>query len=118
MSIVGIGTDIIEIQRVASAIKKQPRFLERLFTEEERAYLRSKANAAQTAAGLFAAKEAVAKALGTGFRGMSFRQIRIAHSADGQPLAAVDGREGLTVLLSISHCKNYATAYALAYREE
>ncbi len=66
-SILGIGTDIIEIPRIQEAISKHgTRFLDRLFTEEEQRYCQGYADAIPRFAGRFAAKEAVVKALGTG----------------------------------------------------
>ncbi|MCB6365528.1 holo-ACP synthase [Intestinibacillus massiliensis] len=110
----GLGTDIIEISRIAEAIRKA-RFVQRVYTEAEQAYLRDAGDlAAQSAAGLFCAKEAVAKALGTGLaQGVAFADIEISHTAAGAPQAHVRGHEGLQILISISHCKDYATATAL-----
>lgn len=115
MNIVGIGTDIIEISRVKSAMEKNSAFLKKLFCESEIMYITGKGNKYQTAAGYFCAKEAVAKALGTGFSGLSPVDIVISNEPTGKPVAKINGREDLTVSLSISHCESYATAVALIY---
>ena len=116
--ILGIGTDICEIARIAKAMEN-PRFLERWFTENERAYIADR-NAA-SAAGIFAAKEAIAKALGTGFSGFGADKIEILHDAHGAPvcnlLAGAKARaEAIgagSVMVSISHDGGMAIAFAL-----
>jgi holo-[acyl-carrier protein] synthase len=107
-----IGIDVIEIERIAKAMKT-PGFTERIFTPAEIIYIQSKGNAPQTAAGLFAAKEAVSKALGTGFTAaLSHKDIEITHDEHGAPRVTVKGAgSGLSV--SISHCKTYAVAAAV-----
>ncbi|MCL2235263.1 MAG: holo-ACP synthase, partial [Defluviitaleaceae bacterium] len=81
--ILGIGTDIVEVARFEKPINN-PAFLKRCYTAGEIQYCTPRGVA--TFAGLFAAKEAVAKALGTGFRGFSPADIEIVHSDAGQPL--------------------------------
>ena len=81
----GLGIDLCEIKRMEDALT-HPRFLLRIFSEEEQAYILSKkAMAAQTAAGLFAAKEAFLKALGTGISSLSMCEIRVTHDERGAP---------------------------------
>lgn len=107
----GLGTDIIEIERIEDAIKRE-RFVSRVFTPSEREWLDGKSGTrAESAAGLFCAKEAIAKALGTGFGAeLSFGDIEIGHTEKGAPVVIKpEGR----FLLSISHCNSYATATAL-----
>ncbi|MCL2203541.1 MAG: holo-ACP synthase [Defluviitaleaceae bacterium] len=117
-----IGTDIIKIARFT---EMTPHFMARVFTEGERAYLLKKSNPA-TAAGLFAAKEAVAKALGTGFRGFWPQDIEIWHDALGKPRVRLHhqadkrarkitgrARRGYRVQVSISHTDTDALAFAL-----
>ena len=70
--IIGIGVDIIEIERVRQAIRNNKNFLSKLFTEREIDYFISRNMNSEVIAGNFAAKEAVSKALGTGMRGFSF----------------------------------------------
>lgn len=108
---IGLGTDIIEIDRIEKAIAKAS-FLRHVFTEQEQHWLNGKGKQmSQSAAGLFCAKEAVAKALGTGFQhGLKFRDIEIAHTELGAPYVLHPNRP---FLLSISHCQTYATATAI-----
>lgn len=110
-----IGTDIIEIERIAAAIGK-PAFLQRVYTAQERTYIEAAPQPAQSAAGLFCAKEAIAKALGSGFGApLSLTDIEITHTAAGAPQAAIKGRPALRLSVSISHCRAYATATAILW---
>ena len=111
-----IGIDIIEIDRIASVLNKHPkRFLEKIFTDYEKNYC--KGRPAQLAA-RFASKEAVMKALGTGIRGVGWREIEVQRHTSGKPYLILHGRakkraEKLNIKsieLSISHSKNLATA--------
>lgn len=119
--IIGIGTDIIEIDRIEKAIKTNPRFKEKLFTAYERSYFESKNNKAESIAGSFAAKEAVSKALGTGFRSFGMEDIEIRRDEMGKPYVSLLGEakvlgESLGVRgiqLTISHCKDYAVAFVV-----
>ena len=115
--IFGIGTDIIEISRIKKAIQK-PAFLAKCFTDAEIA--RCNADGAMSAAkfaGYFAAKEAVAKALGTGFRGFAPRDIEICQNDAGKPLVRlaphIPAPADAIVHVSISHGKDHATAMAV-----
>ncbi|MGL4345146.1 MAG: holo-ACP synthase [Cellulosilyticaceae bacterium] len=116
----GIGTDIIEIERVDKAMNRTSSFREKLFREEERALLEQLGYPRETIAGRFAAKEAVSKALGTGFRKFGPSDIVILKSDFGQPYVRLyDGAKarfeemgGTHIHLSISHCQTYAVAYA------
>ncbi|WP_240841524.1 holo-ACP synthase [Acidaminobacter sp. JC074] len=115
----GIGIDIIEIDRIKRAIEKQSGFLDKLFTEYEQNYYINKGEKAETIAGFFAAKEAVSKVLGTGVR-YSWKDIEIKHTEFGAPFVVLHGQaksiadeaEIGKVLVSISHCKTYAVANA------
>ncbi|MBR0463806.1 MAG: holo-ACP synthase [Clostridia bacterium] len=117
--IIGLGIDIIGIERVRAAIERHPRFLLRVYTEAERTAIAQKG--AQTAAGYFAAKEAVAKALGTGFRGFGMSDIGIATDDLGAPRAALTNGAlerlvlmgGKGVFVSITHDKDTAAAIAV-----
>jgi len=120
--IIGIGTDLCAVSRMERAIQKQ-HFYERVFFDGERAYLDAKENArAQSAAAMFAAKEAVAKALGTGFiRGVMPWTIEVTHDAAGRPgvrlhgdaLARLEALGGKAVHLSLSHEGDMALAFAV-----
>lgn len=103
----GIGTDIIEIKRIEKAIKNA-HFVERFFTQNEILYANSKSNKVETFAGIFCAKESVAKAMGTGFRDIKFHDIEILHDELSKPYL-----KDKNILISISHCKEYATATAI-----
>lgn len=120
--IIGIGTDVIEIERIKKAIQKTDTFFEKIYTTREKAYYREKYKRVETLAGLFAAKEAISKALGTGFRGFSASDIEIIPNELGKPEAYLYGEakvianrlEICKIHVSISHCKAYATAFAIA----
>ena len=111
----GIGVDLCAVSRMARAIEKA-HFFTRVFTENERAYLQGRGRAVgQSAAAMFAAKEAVAKALGAGFTHFGFSDIEILPDAAGRPVAALYGnarREG-RVHVSIAHDSGVATAFAV-----
>ncbi len=93
--IVGLGTDLIEVARIEASIRRfGNRFLQRVFTEAEVAYcLRKRASAAESFAARFAAKEAGAKALGTGIsRGVSWREIEVQRQPGEAPTLHWSGR--------------------------
>ncbi|CDF57696.1 holo-ACP synthase [Thermobrachium celere] len=113
----GVGTDIIEISRIKRAIEKT-NFINRVFTENEIEYLKNKN--VESAAGYFAAKEAVSKALGTGIKGFSFKDIEIL-KRDGAPYVVLhrgakkiaEEKEIKNIQISISHCREYAVAFVV-----
>lgn len=117
-----VGIDIIEIERVADVIARHgDRFLERVYTPDEIAHCRGRV---QELAARFAAKEAVMKALGTGVRGVGWRDIEILPNRRGKPLVFLYGRgaeraerielRGLEV--SLTHSKEYAIASVVGER--
>ena len=91
--IIGLGSDIVDIRRIAKAIERHgERFLDRVFTATERAKAERRANAAETYAKRFAAKEACAKALGTGLRrGVFWRDMGVVNLAGGRPTVKLTG---------------------------
>lgn len=123
--IIGIGVDIIEIGRVRQAIRNNKNFLSKLFTEREIDYFISRNMNSEVIAGNFAAKEAVSKALGTGIRGFSFKDIEILRNELGKPEVIlhnganlignklVENNNSLRVHLSISHNNSSAIAYSV-----
>ena len=123
--IIGIGVDIIEIERVRQAIQNNKNFLSKLFTEREIDYFISRKMNSEVIAGNFAAKEAVSKALGTGMRGFSFKDIEILRNELGKPEVIlhnganlignklVGNNNSLRVHLSISHNNSSAIAYSV-----
>ena len=114
--VLGLGLDLVEIGRIAKACEK-PHFRARIFTPAENARIDERG--AQTAAGIFAAKEAVVKALGTGFRGFGPAAIEVRVDALGKPLCALSGKAlermlgGETIHLSITHTGDMAAAVAI-----
>ncbi len=124
MNVIGIGTDIVETLRIAQMIERHGElFLGRVYTPHEVGYCSVRKAATQHYAGRWAAKEAVLKALGTGWaRGIRWRDVEVRNEVGGRPLIHLDGgaldvsqRLGIEqVLISISHCRAYATAYAIA----
>ena len=121
--IIGLGTDIVEIDRVRSMIEKHGEsFLSRCFTDAEIAYADRHRDSAVRFAGRWAAKEAVVKVLGTGFvKGITFHDIEVLPLDSGQPrielsggASEIAGSMGIaSVLITISHAKLYATATAV-----
>ena len=118
--VLGIGNDIVEIQRIRASITRYShRFLDRLFTRLEQDYCSNRKDSALHFAGRFAAKEAVVKALGTGFsQGIAWTDIEIVNEQSGKPIVIFsDSLNALLgypqVLISISHCHSYATAFAI-----
>jgi holo-[acyl-carrier protein] synthase len=124
MNVLGIGTDIIECLRIARMIERHGElFIDRVYTATEIQYCRSRKQATQHFAGRWAAKEAILKALGTGWRkGISWRDVEVRNERGGKPVVALRGgardvveQLGIQKLLvSISHCRSHAIAYAMA----
>jgi holo-[acyl-carrier protein] synthase len=125
--IVGLGVDIVEIDRMRAAIERRPRILERCFSEEERDYARSRNKPEVHFALRFAAKEAVLKALGTGFSGMRFTDVEVVRDERGRPVPHLKGRAaevaevlGVTEMhlsLSFTHSTAVASAVAISMGE-
>lgn len=122
--IVGLGTDIIEILRIGEMIERHGElFLQRVYTEQEIRYCQRRKEAIQHYAGRWAAKEAVMKTLGTGFvKGIRWKDIEVVSRRSGAPViqlagGALEKSKALgidQVLITISHCRTYATATAIA----
>ena len=113
---ISVGVDMIEIDRIASTLERfGTRFLERVYTESEIAYCRGRA---PQLAARFAAKEAAMKALGTGTRGVGWREVEVTRKRSGEPGIALHGRAdaraqklGIDRLaVSLSHSRAYAVA--------
>ncbi|MHB1136694.1 MAG: holo-ACP synthase [Coriobacteriia bacterium] len=124
-TITGLGVDIVEIARMRDALARRPRMKERLFSEEERAYCEGRNKPEIHYAMRFAAKEAVLKALGTGFSGMRFRDVEVARDERGKPVPRLSGRAAevaeaagvVEVHLSLSFTHENAVASAVAITE-
>lgn len=124
--IAGIGVDTVEIQRVAKAVERE-HFIKRVYTISEAEYCEKKRNGrTQSYAGIFAAKEAAAKALGCGFCGFGPESIEIGHNEEGAPYliflnGALKKAQSLNVIrshVSISHDQTSAIAYVILEKEE
>ncbi|HEY9773995.1 MAG TPA: holo-ACP synthase [Planktothrix sp.] len=122
-----VGTDICSVNRVAATYAKYGnRFIERILTPAEAAYvLSSPKQTVQRLAARFAAKEAASKVLGTGWNGVGWKEIEVARRPSGEPHLLLHGRAaklaeklGLTNFeVSLSHEKEYATAFVVGYTQ-
>ena len=117
-AVVGVGIDLLEIERLERALERTPRLAERLFTEAERAYAASRGRPGQHLAARFCAKEAVAKALGV--RSWNFHEVEVL-GAGGPPSIRLSGAAaaraaelGVTVSVSLTHTRRDAGAVAIA----
>ena len=119
--IVGIGNDIIEIERIEKAISKEG-FKNKVYTQKELENIEKRGDRVETYAGIFSAKEAISKAIGTGVREFSLTDLEILNDDLGKPYVAVsekldksikDKKEDYQIEISISHSKKYATAVAI-----
>lgn len=119
--IAGIGVDIVKIERIKAAVDKWgERFVDRIFTEDEKKYSLGKYNPYPHLAARFAYKEALVKALGTGFKmGIKWNDIELVRNGDGKPEARLQGtvkefadQRGINnIMVSVSHDTDYAIAY-------
>lgn len=125
--IIGVGTDIIDVKRIKYQIEKDPGIRQILFTDNEIAYSECKITWAQTYAGKFAAKEAFLKAIGTGLTTkMRYTDIEILNDELGKPFIQVsnclktvcDDLAIGSILVSISHIREIATAFVVVQSEK
>ena len=121
--IVGIGNDIIEIERIEKAISKEG-FKNKIYTQRELENIEKRGNRTETYAGIFSAKEAISKAIGTGVREFSLTDLEILNDDLGKPYVVVSEKldkilktkkEDYQIEISISHSKKYATAMAIIF---
>lgn len=125
--IVGLGTDLAEVARIRHSIEQfGERFLTRIYTDGERAYASSKANAAERFAARFAAKEAGMKAIGTGWRrGVTWKDFEVVNERSGRPTLLLSGvaREiadelgASRIALSLTHTQDMAFAIVVLESE-
>ena len=118
--IIGIGTDIIEINRIEKVMIRTSSFIEKSFTHNEIEYFKLKGLKGNVIAGNFAAKEAISKALGTGFRGFGLKDIEVLRDKLGKPVVNLSNKvykildlKEFNMYVSISHSKENAIAYAV-----
>src|SRR5450432_1108670 len=120
--ITGIGTDIIEVARIAEKISKEQGFRELVFSEAEIIYCEKASNKYQHYAARFAAKEAFFKALGTGWLdGTAFNEVEITNDGKGKPILVLSGETALVVAtmnfrnisVSLTHLKTIASAVVI-----
>ena len=117
--ILGIGTDIIEVLRIKKVIERSgEKFLQKNFTAEEISYCLKFKVPYERFAARFAAKEAVAKALGVGFKNITPKDIEIINNENGRPSLKFSENfqqlyQNPHIQISISHCHEYATAVAI-----
>lgn len=126
MEIFGVGTDIIEVDRIATAIKKNPSFKDRVYTAQETRYCENKKKGKYPSyAARFAAKEAVAKSLSEGVgKNLSFTEIELTNTKNGAPYIILHGRTheysmelGIKeIKISVSATENFAVAYAISLK--
>lgn len=124
--LISVGTDLVEIERIRKAVSKGPRFLERVFSESERTLFEARGMETASIAATFAGKEAVLKVLGTGIRGMAWKDIEILREASGKPYVRLIGPAaerasalGIDeILISLTHSKNNAMAFAAGQRRQ
>jgi len=122
----GIGIDIIEIERIAKSVERfGDRFLNKIFTAGELEYSLSKKNKDQHLAARFAAKEAIAKALATGWsKGFRWKDINIYNEKSGLPKVELLGNlkeflgDEMMLKISMSHSENYVTCVAIIFTKK
>ena len=119
--IIGIGNDIIEIERIEKAISKES-FKNKVYTQRELKNIKKRGDRVETYAGIFSAKEAISKAIGTGVRKFSLTDLEILNDDLGKPYVVVSEKldkiikskkEDYQIEISISHSKKYATAVVM-----
>ncbi len=123
--VIGLGIDIIEIDRIQESIEKfGDKFLNKIYTQNEITYCLSKQNKYQHLAARFAAKEAVYKALESGWeKGTTWQNIEVFNEKSGMPYVKLNGKlqsflaDDKSVKISISHSRDYVTCVAIIYKK-
>lgn len=119
---IGIGVDLVDIDRFAVAMERTPRFAERVFTADELADVADRADARASLAARFAAREATMKALGVGLGAFDLQDVSVRREVNGRPVLSVRGRAASLAAelgvsswhLSLSHAGNAAVAVVAA----
>ncbi len=122
MSVIGIGVDLVDIERFRRSLERTPSMRTRLFTAVELAYVAAKADPVPSLAARFAAREAVMKALGVGLGAFDFHDAWVERAASGQPSLVLSGRAAVLAgeagvarwHLSLTHSDATAAAYVIA----
>ncbi|MDE0161104.1 MAG: holo-ACP synthase [Acidimicrobiaceae bacterium] len=120
--VVGIGTDLVDVDRFRTVLRRRPSVADRLFTPHERTYAHRAVDPAARLAARFAAKEAALKALGYGLGGMRMAEIEVVRDDDGRPELVLHGQARSTAaghgvsrwLVSLSHTDHLAQATVVA----
>lgn len=122
MAIIGIGIDLVDIERFRTSLERTPSMRTRLFTDVELAYVAPKSDPVPSLAARFAAREAVMKSLGLGLGAFGFHEVWVERAASGEPSLAITGR-ALDLAadagvqrwhLSLTHSASTAGAYVIA----
>ncbi|TMK65967.1 MAG: holo-ACP synthase [Actinobacteria bacterium] len=122
MEIIGVGTDLVEVDRFRLALERRARLPERLFSDAEREYAFRQKDPAKSLAARFGAKEAVMKALGVGLWRFKFRDVEVVRQRSGAPTLRLDGKAAVLAAergvsawhLSLTHTDHMAMAVAVA----
>ncbi len=120
--VIGLGVDLVDIDRIQGVIERQPRFVERTYTADEAAYCAARKVPWERYAARFAAKEAVMKAMGVGLGAVDLTEIEVVKADSGRPSVRLSGRAAELAaqlgiagwLLSLSHAREVAQATAIA----
>jgi holo-[acyl-carrier protein] synthase len=120
--VIGIGTDLVELDRFRLALQRTPRLVDRLFSADERAYAEQRRDPTERYAARFAAKEAVLKAMGVGLWKFPLRDIEVVRAESGQPSIVLHGRAAEVAAeqgvrewrLTLTHTETLAQAIAVA----
>jgi holo-[acyl-carrier protein] synthase len=120
--VIGIGTDLVELDRFRLALTRTPRIVERLFSADERAYAELRSDPTERYAARFAAKEAVLKAMGVGLWKFPLREIEVVRAESGQPSVLLHGKAAAVAIergvtswrLTLTHTDTVAHAIAVA----
>jgi holo-[acyl-carrier protein] synthase len=119
---IGIGTDLVELDRFRTALTRTPGIVQRLFTDDERAYAELRRDPTERFAARFAAKEAVLKAMGAGIGECAFREIEVVRAESGAPSVLLHGKAATLAAgrgvaewrLTMTHTASLAHAIAVA----
>lgn len=118
-----VGVDILKVEKVSKILEvRRDKFLNRVFTESEIEYISKKKFNVETITGLFAGKEAISKALGTGIGKVRFKDMEILHSELGKPIVKLspEVKKKYNIIsgeISISHEDEYAVAFVILEKE-